>query len=118
MKQTLRNGALALGVLAASAATAQTRYIDEVFTDAQITVTSNVTYGTNINFLYSDFSNPGLFGPELVQLQTAVSLQQPIPAPFYDPQDGSTVVKVSELRMDIYQPDQGQDTAGARPVVL
>lgn len=118
MKQTLRNGALALGVLAAGAAAAQTRYIDEVFTDAQITVTSNVTYGTNIDFLTSDFSNPGLYGPEVVQLQTLVSTQQPIPAPFFDPGDGSTVVKVKDLKMDIYQPDQGLDSVSERPVVL
>lgn len=102
----------------AAYANAQTRYIDEVFTDAQIVTTSDVTYGTNINFLYSDFSNPGLFGPELVQLQTAVSMQQPIPAPFFDPLDASTVVKVSNLKMDIYEPDQALDTAAIRPVVL
>lgn len=109
---------MAMAGAGALSANAQTRYIDEVFTDAQIVTTADVTYGTNINFLYSDFSNPGLFGPELVQLQTLVSTQQPIPAAFFDPQDASTVVKVSNLKMDIYEPDQALDTAAIRPVVL
>ncbi|QQR86596.1 MAG: T9SS type A sorting domain-containing protein [Flavobacteriales bacterium] len=118
MKRTLRNGALAFGVLAAGAVTAQTRYIDEVFTDAEITVTSNVIYGTNIDFLRSVFTQPAIYGPEIVQLQTLVSTQQPIPADFYSPDTNLTKVKVTDLRMDVYQPDQGVDTVAARPVIL
>ena len=118
MKQNLRFALMALAGATTAMASAQTRYIDEVFTDAEITTTSDVTYGTNIDFLYSDFSNPGLYGPEVVQLQTAVSMQQPIPAPFYDPFDASTVVKVKDLKMDIYQPDQAIDLVTNRPVIL
>ncbi|MBP6573289.1 MAG: T9SS type A sorting domain-containing protein [Flavobacteriales bacterium] len=118
MKQTLRFALVAFAATAVAAASAQTRYIDEVFTDGQILTTSDVVYGTNIDFLTSDFSNPGLFGPEVQQLQIAVSTQQPIPGPFYDPSDGSTVVKVKELKMDIYQPDPNADTLANRPVIL
>jgi acetyl esterase/lipase len=118
MKRTLHfAGALATLAIAATAQ-AQVRYIDEVFTDAQVAVTPDVVFGQNIDFLTSDFSNPSLFGPEVVQLQTLVSTQQPIPAPFFNPADGSTVVKVANLRMDVYQPDQAVDSESARPLVV
>jgi hypothetical protein len=97
---------------------AQDRYLTEVFDASQISVTSNVTFGTNIDFLTSQFSNPALYGPEVVQLQTLVSGGQPIPAAFFDPQDASTVVKVTNLKMDVYQPDQGADSETARPVFI
>lgn len=103
--------------LAAGAAHAQ-RYLSEVFTDAQITVTPNVPYGQNIDFLTSDFSNLALVVPEITELQTDVATNTPIPAPYFDPTDASTVVKVADLRMDIYQPDQGVDAVTARPVVI
>ena len=37
----------------ATAVTAQTRYVDPIYTNADIEVTSDVTYGTNIDFLTS-----------------------------------------------------------------
>jgi len=118
MKRTLHL-ACALAALAyGHSSSAQVRYIDEVFTDAQVSLTTDVIYGANIDFLTSDFSNPALFGPEVVQLQTLVSTQQPIPAEFFNPGDTSTVVKVANLRMDVYQPDQGIDAVTDRPVVI
>lgn len=104
--------------IAAFPALAQQRYLSEVFTPAQITVANDITFGTNIDFLTSQLSNPALVGPEVVQLQTAVSTGNPIPAPFFDPQDASTVVKVTNLKMDIYQPDPATDTETARPVMI
>ncbi len=118
MKRTLHLAHVLAATALATGAMAQVRYIDEVFTDAQVTVTNDVTYGTNIDFLTSDFSNPALFGPEVVQLQTLVSTQQPIPAPFFDPADGSTVVKVTNLKMDVYEPTQSGDAVTARPLVV
>ncbi|MFZ1618193.1 MAG: T9SS type A sorting domain-containing protein [Flavobacteriales bacterium] len=98
--------------------TAQERYLSEVFTNAQVTVLSNVSYGANIDFLTSDFSNPANYGPEVTQLQTAVSTNQPIPPAFFNVADPSTVVKVADLKMDIYQPDQGVDSETARPLFI
>jgi hypothetical protein len=115
------NGKLLLAIpLAAAtmAATAQERYLSEVFTDAQVTYTDGVTFGTNIDFMTSDFSNPALYGPEVMQLQGLVTGGQPIPAAFFDPNDASTVVKVTDLKMDVYQPDQGVDSETARPVFI
>ena len=109
--------AIPIAALAYSAQ-AQERYLSEVFTPAEVNVTSNVTFGTNIDFLTSQFTNPAAFGPEVVQLQTLVSTGQPIPAPFFDPADGSTVVKVANLKMDVYEPDQAVDTMDARPLFL
>ncbi|MBS1569460.1 MAG: T9SS type A sorting domain-containing protein [Bacteroidetes bacterium] len=97
---------------------AQDRYLSEVFTSSEITLTSNVVFGTNIDFLTSQFTNPALYGPEVVQLQTLVSTNQPIPPAFFDPQDASTVVKVVNLRMDVYQPEQDLDSETARPVFI
>jgi hypothetical protein len=102
----------------AVAANAQERYLTEVFTAAQVTVQSDVTFGTNIDFLTSDFSNPSTYGPEVVALQTDVSTNQPIPAAYFDPTDASTAVKVTNVKMDIYQPDQGIDSETARPVFI
>ncbi|MBL7982423.1 MAG: T9SS type A sorting domain-containing protein [Flavobacteriales bacterium] len=105
----------ALGL--ATTANAQQRYINEVFTNAQITITNDVTYGTNVNFLTSNFASP-LVPNDLVTLQTAVTLGQPIPAPYFNPADASTAVKVLDLKMDIYQPDQALDAVTARPLVI
>ena len=75
---------MCFGVLSASAQ----RYLNEVFTDAQINITSNVDYGTNVDFMTSDLST--------------------IPP---------TIVPIT-LRMDIYEPDQGMDTLTDRPVIM
>lgn len=104
--------ALAIG------AQAQDRYLNEVFQANQLTVTSNVTFGTNIDFLTSSFTDPAVYGPEVVQLQTAVTLGNPIPAAFFNPADGSTVVKVTDLKMDVYEPSQSVDSESARPVFI
>lgn len=117
MKKTLRKTLSLLGLSLALGAHAQ-RYLTEVFTPAQVAITPDVTFGTNIDFLTSDFSNPGVFGPELVELQTAVSGGQPIPAAYFDPSDEGTAVKVTNLRMDVYEPDQGVDTETERPVFV
>jgi len=96
---------------------AQQRYIDEVFTPGQVVITPNVPYGVNIDFLTSNLASPNV-PTEVVQLQTLVSTQQPIPTAFFDPTDGTTAVKVRELRMDIYEPDQNVDNVTERPMVL
>ncbi len=90
------------------------RYTSEVFTS--VTVTKNIEYGVNIDFLFSDFSNPSLVGQDLTEIKTAVGGGQPIPAKFFNPADQSTKVKVSSLKMDVYAPTG--DVATNRPVVV
>lgn len=116
MKNRLRL-AIPLAALAV-AAQAQERYVSEVFTPAQVAITNDVAFGTNIDFLTSDFSNPAAYGPEVVQLQTAVSTGADIPAAFFDPTDAGTAVKVAILKMDVYQPDQAVDSETERPVFV
>ncbi len=118
MNRNLRY-AIPLAALAFSPqAHAQDRYLSEVFTPAQVTLTSGIIYGTNIDFLTSSFADPSLYGPEVGQLQGLVSSGQPIPAPFFNPQDPTTVVKVASLKMDVYEPDQSVDSEVARPVFI
>lgn len=105
---------LALGI--GTAAHGQ-RYLTEVFTNAQITTTPNVTYGTNIDFLTSNFGSP-LVPANIQELQTAVTLGQPIPAAYFNPGDPSTAVKVANLQMDVYAPSNAADNLTSRPVVV
>jgi hypothetical protein len=116
MNQTLpiALGTLMLGL--STGAHAQ-RYLTEVFTEAQITVTEDLIYGTNIDFLTSNLGSP-LVQQDVVALQTAVATGQPIPPAYFDPADGSTGLKVTNVRFDLYQPDQGVDSEDARPLVI
>lgn len=108
--------ALAAALGMATTAHAQ-RYINEVFTNAQVTVTPDVIYGTNIDFLTTNLSSPNV-PAEVTELQTAVTLGNPIPAAYFNPADPSTAVKVTNVRMDIYQPDQAVDAETERPLVV
>lgn len=109
------------GVLVSSLAFGQLRYNDPVFA-GQIDITSNVTYGTNIDFIFSqgisDPANGAQVQADLIAIQTAIATGQPIPTTYYNPADPGSIVKVTDLKMDIYQPDQMVDTEGARPVIL
>jgi dienelactone hydrolase len=109
-------------LLAFSAATfalgAQIRYLDEVFTPGQIDITHDVTYGTNINYFISDFTNLSCVGQDLGQLWPLVLTSQPIPAKYYNPADTTTCLKVSDLKFDVYKPSSLADTATNRPVFV
>lgn len=116
MKRTLHLALACAGVSIGITANAQ-RYLSEVFTNDQIVVTPDVIYGTNIDFLTSNLGTPNLVA-EITALQTAVATNQPIPAAYFNPADASTGLKVTNLRMDVYQPDPSVDDVTARPVVL
>ncbi len=106
---------LAFGLMSAGILSGQIRYHSEVF--QQVKVTSDVTYATNIDFLKnSDFSNQMQVGADLMDLKTLTATSQPIPAKYYDPSNTTTVVKVSDVKMDIYEPMN--DTITDRPVVI
>lgn len=116
MKRTLHL-ALAFAGMATGLSVHAQRYLTEVFTNDQITVTNDVVYGTNIDFLTSNLSTPNLVA-EITALQTAVATGTEIPAAYFNPADPSTGLKVTNVRMDVYQPDQSIDDLSARPVVL
>ncbi|MBK6830710.1 MAG: T9SS type A sorting domain-containing protein [Flavobacteriales bacterium] len=116
MKRTLPFAVAALAIGMGTTASAQ-RYLTEVFSNANVTITPDVTYGTNINFLTSNFGSP-LVPTDIGTLQTLASTTGVYPAPYYDPADVSTAVKVTDIKMDIYEPSQSVDTETARPVVI
>lgn len=100
---------------------AQKRYIDEVYTDADIEVTSNITYATNIDFLRSSrlrSATPQQIGMELLSIKTALALGQQIPATHKNLGDTTSVIKVQDIKMDIYAPKASSDTTKARPVII
>lgn len=74
MKKLLRNGLTISLALAFLQINAQTRYEDDVFTEAQIKVTSNVTYGINFN----EYAPQSIGGPQLLPLQC--DIYEPDPA--------------------------------------
>lgn len=116
MKRTLPIALAALAMGSGTTASAQ-RYLSEVFSNANLTITNDVIYGTNIDFLTSNLASPNV-PTEATQLQTLVSTSQPIPAEYFDPGNTSTALKVTNVRMDVYQPSQSVDTETARPVVV
>ena len=116
MKRSLPLALVTVALGVTSTVNAQ-RYLNEIFTNAQLSVTSDVIYGTNIDFLTSNFGSP-LVPNDLTTLQTAVTLGNPIPAEYFNPSDASTAVKVTNVRMDVYQPSQSVDAVTARPVVV
>lgn len=94
------------------------RYLNEVFTNAQISITPNIIYATNIDFLTSNLANPGTVFANAQELQALATAGTPFPAPYFDPSDGSTALKLINLRFDLYQPSQSVDTEEARPLVV
>lgn len=94
------------------------RYLTEVFTNSQINTTSNVVYATNIDFLTSNFTNQAQVQDDLIALNTAIAMSEPFPVAYFNPGDPSTSVKITNLLMDIRQPDQAIDDVEARPVII
>lgn len=116
MERTLPLALLSIALGSAGTVNAQ-RYLTEVFPNSSLVITPNVIYGTNIDFLTSNLGSP-LVPNDLTTLHTAVLTGNPIPAPYFDPGDPSTAVKVANMRMDVYEPDQNIDTEAERPVVV
>ena len=129
MKRLLLLGGITMGLVGASIQTnAQTRYMDEVFTDAEIMVAMDVTYGTNVDVMKNtQLLDPTYLGnnqaaiiAEMTILKTAYQTGGTIPTSYYMPYqlDTTTHVKVSDLKMDVYYPDMSVDTMSARPVII
>jgi hypothetical protein len=97
--------------------TAQTRYVDAIYTDAQIEVTSDVDYATNIDFLRSNVSNQMNVGRDITEIKTALAMSQPIPVKFFNA-DTTVDLKVTTIRMDVYKPMTSEDPTTDRPVIV
>jgi acetyl esterase/lipase len=102
----------------ASASLAQKRYIDPIYTDADIEVTSDVKYATNIDWLTSNFSDQVKTIQDLTAIKTALAMGQEIPATYFNPRDTFSKVKVTNLAMDIYHAKSSVDTKTDRPVIV
>lgn len=94
------------------------RYVKDMFTDNQITVESDITYGTNIDFLTSSLDNPSNIGRDITEIKTAIGMGNAIPAKYYNPQDTTTDLKVTDIKFDIYYPDGSVDSETNRPVMI
>jgi hypothetical protein len=118
MKKQLHLAALVLMTMAVNLSWAQTRYLEEVFTDEEITITSDIVYATNIDFLTSDLSPSDQLNTDIGTLSTLANAGLAYPAPYYNPADTTTQLKVTDIRMDVYHPDNGTDTETERPVIF
>ena len=116
--RNLRHKALLFALCGVTHGLCAQRYATEVFSGAQVIVTPDVPYGSNIDFLNSDFSDPEVAASEVIQLQYFVSNQIPVPLTFFDTASTSTFVKLVEVRMDVYQPDQSIDCEEGRPLFI
>ncbi len=97
-----------LMVLMTIGATDQTRYVDAIYTDAQIEVTSDLDYATNIDFLRSKTSNQMNVGRDITEIKTALAMSQPIPIKFFNA-DTTVDLKVTTIKMDVYKPLSSED---------
>lgn len=93
------------------------RYLQEVFTDAQIGITTDLVFGINTNWLNSPWTCPG-FATEMALLQQLTDEAVAYPEAWFDEADPSTCVKLSALHMDVYAPLPADDPCTDRPVVL
>ena len=118
MKKKLQFFTFIGGMTLAVNASAQ-RYLTEIFDNSEIQITSNVIYATNIDFLTSDFlTDTAQVADELIELQTAAALGTEIDTAYFNPADVTTEVKVTNIKMDIYQPNQAIDSIENRPVII
>jgi len=97
---------------------AQERYSDQIFSDDQIIVTSNVVYGTNIRFIPPIDFESSEAQADVLELQTIAQTTGDYPAAYFDLADESTTVKLRALGMDVYEPDPAIDDVEERPVIL
>ena len=128
MKNFLRNTLTALCAAGAITASAQTRYYEEIFDDSEIVIEKDVMYGVNVDYMLNtnlldpDFisSNATQIATESADLKAAVQNSGSIPTSHYYPYsaDPSTIVKISNLTMDVYSPDAGVDSQAERPVLF
>jgi hypothetical protein len=117
MRKVIPLMSAALLFICATTSNAQ-RYEEEVFDYDELVIQTDLTYGTNIDFLTSDFSDNGQTQADLTEIQTAIAMGDPIPAEYYNPADANTNVKVTDIKYDLYMPDPSIDDETERPVII
>lgn len=129
MKKLLLMSGLTIGLLMGSTnVDAQTRYMDEVFTDADIVITKDITYGLNVDYMKNlQMLDPAYLQANVVQisgemqmLKDSFQMGGSFNSSHFFPisLDTNTKVKISEMKMDVYEPDIQNDTVSQRPVIL
>ncbi len=92
------------------------------FAQHAVKVTKDVTFGTNVDILKNldmfteAAANLQQAAMESAQLKGAVAAGTSIDAKFYNPADTTTILKVSDIKMDIYEPANG--FGAERPLVI
>ena len=114
-KLLLGLSASAFAVLSISAY-GQQRYAEEIFSESQVNIASDVVYGTNIDFLSSSLT--GDITAEITELQTIATTGGEYPAAYLNPADPSTAVKLTNLKMDLYYPNPEADDVEERPLMI
>jgi hypothetical protein len=118
MKQILRFVGIALMLLTMNNATAQTRYLEEVFDN--VNIQPAVSFGFNVDALRTNFADLAGFQADMVAVNTLIANNEPVPTKYFvsngTPGEDPTVLKLFPLRMDVYTP--AGDTETNRPVIL
>jgi hypothetical protein len=117
MKKQLQICLVFCAIIIASGTQAQ-RYLTEVFSSGDIETMSDITYATNIDFLFSDLSDQAAVAADLVAIQTAIQGGNPIPDAFFNPGDPSTAIKLTNIKMDVRMPSASVDSEEARPAII
>ena len=117
MKQKFLPISLAVTFVLSGVMAQAQRYATEVFSSNQITITHNVPFAANIDFLTTNITDSIAAMGEVMQLQDSASTGGNFPSQFFDP-NSTTQVKLAQLKMDVYQPDQTIDTLAERPVFV
>jgi len=109
---------LSLLMIPALSVFSQERYSDQIFTDDEIIVTSDVVYGANIRFIPPVDFESSEAQADVLELQTIAQTTGDYPAAYFDLADPATTVKLRALGMDVYEPDPAIDDVEERPVIL
>ena len=118
MRKLLRWTSAAVLIFGMQTVDAQTRYLDEVFDDSEITVQSDIIYATNIDFLTSDLTESAQLVTDIGTLSALADAGSPYPAAYFNPLDETTQLKVTNLEMDIYHPSDDVDDVEDRPLII
>lgn len=129
MKKQLQKMAVCAAACGLSLFTqAQDRYLDEIFDNSEITIQKDITYGINVDFLKHTqlidpsyvLANQAQIAAERDSLLAIIDAGGQIPIDFFQPYaaNSNTILKVSELKMDVYMPDAGADTATERQTIV
>jgi hypothetical protein len=119
MKNRLPAILFSLCLLVAGFAQAQTRYLNEVFDD--VNITQDIPFGFNVDALRSNFGDPAAFGSDMQTVTALINNGQTVPSNYFLSNaqlaaPDQTALKLFPMQMDIYTPVG--DTETNRPVIV